>query len=647
MRSATLRKGSADVGPAGEPGDPQAPVPGWFADCMILLIACFVGVLVYSNTVSGEFVLDDNYQITANELLLQPRHAFKALTSDLWAFRGSAEETSSYYWRPTLVVWWMGNYQVFGLRSFGWHITNILLHGAVCVLAYAVLRRLAVTRRLAAGILLIFAVHPAHVESVAWISGSSDLLLAAGVLASLWCVLWALEGGSRLRWVAAIALYVPAVLSKESGVLYPALVFVAAWAKAAPGLDLRRRFVGAVVKAIPFAVVAAAYMGGRYLVLGLIGIGGNPHTSLGNVILSVPTVLAFYLRQTFFPLWIGPAYPVRPVSLANIGLLNFVVPVLVVTAATLVAWRLVRREPVRQIGLSLWLLPLLPALNIGAFFAEHIVHDRYLYLSLLGAAMVVVPGAAAGLRRFTKFGATAADTACLVGVVVLCVPLAMSTVLNNRAWLTDLDLAEAFVRSDPTSIINHTTLGLELHRAGRTPEAIASFDRAIEVGFWYKTHVFRANALMDLGRLEEAEAQLRELIPRFEQNVTAYERLADCLVRQRRPGEAADVMHAARQEHPRRRCGLTARLAVILELAGRRSEAVRELESVRGDVGVEYGPEAAMVLYQLGVFYADLGRRPEAAEALREYLAKTEGFSDQPTRAARPDAQRRLDRLDG
>jgi tetratricopeptide (TPR) repeat protein len=223
----------------------------------------------------------------------------------------------------------------------------------------------------------------------------------------------------------------------------------------------------------------------------------------------------------------------------------------------------------------------------------------------------------------------------------------MSTVLNNRAWLTDLDLAEAFVRSDPTSIINHTTLGLELHRAGRTPEAIASFDRAIEVGFWYKTHVFRANALMDLGRLEEAEAQLRELIPRFEQNVTAYERLADCLVRQRRPGEAADVMHAARQEHPRRRCGLTARLAVILELAGRRSEAVRELESVRGDVGVEYGPEAAMVLYQLGVFYADLGRRPEAAEALREYLAKTEGFSDQPTRAARPDAQRRLDRLDG
>jgi hypothetical protein len=457
--------------------------------------------------------------------------------------------------------------------------------------------------------------------------------------------LWALEGGSRLRWVAAVALYVPAVLSKESGVLYPALVFVAAWAMAAPGLSLRRRFLDAVVKAVPFALVAAAYMGGRYLVLGLFGIGGNPHTSLGNVILSVPAVIAFYLRQTFFPLWIGPGYPLRPVSLANIGLLNFVLPVLVVMVATLVAWRLVRREPVRQIGLGLWLLPLLPALNIGAFFSEHIVHDRYLYLSLLGAAMVAVPGVAAGFRRFTRLGPTAADTACLAGVVVLCVPLALSTVHHNREWLTDLDLAEAFVRSDPTSIINHTTLGLELHRAGRTKEAIAAFDDAIERGFWYKTYVFRANALMDLGRLEEAEAELRALIPQFEQNVSAYERLADCLVRQKRFDDATQLMRDARQEHPRRKCGLTARLAVILERAGRRREAVRELELVRADVGAEYGPEAAMVLFQLGAFYAQLDRPQEAVEVLREYLAKTEGFTDQPTRSARPEAERLLDRL--
>ncbi|MHC4827791.1 MAG: tetratricopeptide repeat protein [Planctomycetota bacterium] len=633
------------MGPADAPTPAQPPVPGWFADCMILLIVCFVGVIVYSNTFSGEFVLDDNYQITANELLLQPRHAWKALTSDLWAFRGSAGETSSYYWRPTLVVWWMVNYQVFGLRSFGWHVSNILLHAVVMVLAYCVLRRLAVDRRLAAAILLIFAVHPAHVESVAWVSGSSDLLLAAGVLASLWCVVGALQRPSGLRWAAAVALYVPAVLSKESGVLYPALVFVAAWAMTPSGVGARRRFVDAVVKAVPFAVVAAAYMGARFLVLGLIGIGGNPHISLGNVILSVPTVLTFYLRQTLFPLWIGPAYPVRPVSLANIGLLNFVLPALIVAAAAVVAWRLARREPDRQIGLALWLLPLVPALNIGAFFAEHIVHDRYLYLSLLGAAMVAVPAAASGLRRFSGMTAKAADTACLAGVVVLCVPLALSTVRNNRDWRTDLDLAEAFVRSDPTSIINHTTLGLELHRAGRTQDAIASFDRAIELGFWYKTHVFRANALMDLGRLDEAETELRELIPRFEQNVTAYERLADCLVRQRRPAEAADVMRDAIQEHPRRRCGLTARLAVILELAGRRSEAVRELESVRGDVGVEYGPEAAMVLYQLGVIYAQMDREAEAVEALQEYLVMTEGFTDPPSRAARPEAQRLLGRL--
>jgi tetratricopeptide (TPR) repeat protein len=628
-----------------ESTETPAAVPGWFADAMILVIAGFVAVVVYSNTIPGEFVLDDNYQIAANELLLQGRHAWKALTSDLWAFQGTAEDIGSAYWRPTLVVWWMANYRLFGLRTPGWHAGNILLHAAVLVVAYGVLRRLAIPRRLAAAILLLFAVHPAHVESVAWISGSSDLLLAMGILASLWCVLWARARPGWLPWTAAVALYVPAVLSKESGVLYPALVFVAMWATAAPGMALRRRLVTSAVATVPFAVVAAGYLAGRVLVLGLIGIGGNPQTSLGNVILSAPSVLAFYMRQTLVPFWVGPAYPLRPVTLASLGFVNFVLPAVIVLAAGLLLWRLARRDAVRQIGAAIWLLPLLPALNIGAFFSEHIVHDRYLYLSVLGALMVVVPAIAAGLRRFTD-GAAKPETACLIGAVVLCVPLAVVTVRYNRAWLTDLDLAEAFVRSDPTSTINHTTHGLELHRAGRNREAIAAFDRALELGFWYKTHVFRANALMDLGRLEEAEAQLRELIPQFKQNMTAYERLADCLGRQHRLDEAAEVLRDARREHPLRKCGLTARLAIVLVQARRRDEAVAELEAVRRDIDAEFGPEAPIVLFQLGMIYADLGREEEARAALEEYLDRTEGFVDPPTRKARPAAEKRLRRLE-
>jgi tetratricopeptide (TPR) repeat protein len=633
--------------PSADQSPEQAAVPGWFADCMILLIVSFVAAIVYGNAVSGEFVLDDNYQITANELLLQGRHAFKALTSDLWAFRGTMEDVSSFYWRPTLVVWWMVNYRLFGLQPFGWHVGNILLHAAVMVVAYGVLRRLAVPRRLAAAMLLVFAVHPAHVESVAWISGTSDLLLALGVLASLWCVLWALKRPGRLRWAAAVALYVPAVLSKESGVLYPLLVFTAVWAKAGPDLDLRRRTIAAALAAVPFAVVAGAYFAARFLILGMIGIGGNPYTSFGSVILSVPAVLTFYLRQTFLPIWVGPSYPLRPLTLGSIGLLNFVLPVLVVIVGGLLAWRLVRREPVRQIGLALWLLPLLPALNIGAFYREHIVHDRYLYLSLLGALMVVVPALAAGLRRIWSLRVTTSESICLVGAVILSVPLAVVTVRYNRAWLTDLDLAGSFIRSDPTSTMNYTLYGLELHRIGRTQEAVAAYDRALEIGFWHKTAVFRANALMDVGRFEEAERALRDLIPRIENSETAYERLADCLVRQGRLDDAETVLREARREHPRRRCGYTARLAVVLERAQRRAEAVTELESVRGEIDVEYGPASVMVLFQLGILYAESDRRPDAVEALREYLVKTEGFMDRPTREARPQAQRLLRRLEG
>jgi len=625
----------------------HAGIPGWFLDGMTLLVVLFAGLIVYSNSVSGDFVLDDTHQIVANELLLQSRRATEALTSDLWAFRGSTGEVNSYYWRPTLVVYWMVTYRLFGLRTFGWHIGNILLHAAVMVVAYGVLRQLSVSRRLAAGILLIFAVHPVHVESVAWISGSSDPLVSIGMLASLWCILSAQARPSRLKWVAAVALFVPTVLAKENGVLYPLLVFAAVWAMPRPDVEPHRRTIAAALAAVPFAVVAGAYLVGRALVLGVIGVGGSQFVSMGSVVLTIPSVLAFYLRQIFFPYWIGPSYPLRPLALPGIGLTNFVLPALIVIAAGFVVWRLVRREPVRQIGLALWLLPLLPALNIGAFSPEHIAHDRYLYLSLLGALMVVVPAAAAGLRRIRGLRAMSAETACLVAAVIVSVPLAAQTFRSNRDYLTDVTLAEAFIRSDPTSTMNYTIYGLALHRAGRTKEAIAAFDRALEIHPWHDTYVFRSAALMEVGRLEEAERDLREVISTSEKDSGAYERLADCLMRQHRLDAAEEALREARREHPLRKCGFTARLAVILAQLGRPEEALAELESVRGDVESEYGLAARMVVFQIGVLYAESGRQQEAREALGEYLETTAGFTDPPTRAARAEAQRLLRRLEG
>src|SRR5262249_47741237 len=151
----------------------------------IILIAV-VCVVVFANSLSGEFVYDDLRQIVRNPLIQDNSLIGQALTSDVWAFKGDGSIAASNYWRPTFIAWLILNFRLFGTAPLGWHVTNLLLHTVVCILAFLLMRRWNFSEFLAFAITLIFAVHPVHVESVAWVSGSPDLLFAAAFLGSLW-----------------------------------------------------------------------------------------------------------------------------------------------------------------------------------------------------------------------------------------------------------------------------------------------------------------------------------------------------------------------------------------------------------------------------------------------------------------------------
>jgi tetratricopeptide (TPR) repeat protein len=379
-------------------------------------------------------------------------------------------------------------------------------------------------------------------------------------------------------------------------------------------------------------------------VLGGIGVGGG-NVSPGSVILTAPSILAFYLRQTFFPVWIGPSYPLRQVTLANLGLANFVVPVLVLAVATAAYWALARRDRVRLLGGAIWLLFLLPALNIGAFQGERLAHDRYLYLPLLGAIMVAVSAVAAGLRRAAGMAGGAADGACLAAAAALAVPLGVRTYRYNDDWLSQVALGEAMVRSDPGSVMNHTLLGTAFHEAGAYDKAIAAFDRGLEIHPWYYAALFRARSLIEARRYEEAERALEKLIAESEQDDEAYELLCDALVRHGRLERAEAVFREARANHPQFKCRFTSGLAMILEATGRRDEALAEMELVRGGVGEEYSAPAAILLFQLGTLYQKLGRPDDARGALQEYLDRSASFPDPRIQEARQQAERALRRL--
>jgi protein O-mannosyl-transferase len=106
-----------------------------------ILIIIAVCILVFANSLYGDFVYDDLRQILRNPLIQDNSLIWKALTSDVWAFKGDGSIAASNYWRPTFTAFNIVCFRLFGANPFGWHLINIFLHAGVCILGFKSLRR--------------------------------------------------------------------------------------------------------------------------------------------------------------------------------------------------------------------------------------------------------------------------------------------------------------------------------------------------------------------------------------------------------------------------------------------------------------------------------------------------------------------------
>jgi len=604
------------------------------ADRLILLAIALASLAVYLNALGGEFVYDDRKQILDNDLIQQPGAIVRALGADVWAFKGDRPEAWSNYWRPSFVAWLALNHRCFGLDStLGWHIGSVALHALTGMLAYLLLRQIAVPRTVAASAVLVFAVHPAHVESVAWVSGAPDLLMAVSLLASWTLALTAEQRRSRGRRLAALGLFAVALLAKEAAVVFPLLL---ALSLALLGTRHRREVIRAVG---PFAALAVAYLVIRWLILGRLEIETPWRAGPPAMVLTAPELLAFYLRQSFLPWQLGPSYPLRLVTPAQLGAGNFWLPLAVVIAAALFTVWTVRRSRGALLGAALFLLPLLPAMNVNAFIPEHLVHDRYLYLPLLGVWIVVFLAGRAAL-----VGTRWIDRGVVLAALMLCPALAWQTVRYNSAWRSDVALWECGIRSDPTSAFNLAQYGNALLHAGRTAEARTALEQALALQPVAGAFIDRATIATREGRFADAERDLQRVVAAQPDNPGAYERLALVFERQKRLDEAAEVLTRGRDNVPYRRCAFTTNLAVVYYLAGRKAEALGELQSASSLVGRETTPACEMASFHLGSLLLELGRRDEAQEALRRYLDVSERRRDRQSLERREQARRLLAR---
>lgn len=610
-------------------------------DGIILLVALVLCLLAFANALRGEFVYDDGIQIAQNQFIQDGRYFGQALTSDVWAFKGDRGEAWSNYWRPLFVLWLMLNFRLFGMATLGWHLANVLLHAGVVALAYGLLRYLGLGRWSAAAIVFLFAIHPSHVESVAWISGSPDLLLALFFLGSLWLALAAQREPRPWMLPVAWLLALCAMLSKETGIVLPVVVGLALYifGDAQRARKQQTRWMEALRGALPFALIAVGYFVARWAVLRELTKEVPWERGPVELLLTTPSLILFYVRQALFPLWIGPSYPLRVVLPSTISIFNFWLPLLIVGILGYFTVQAIRQGRIQQLGLVIFLLPLLPAFNLNAFLPEQIVHDRYLYLPLLGLLMMLVPTLADALNLGENWNRSASGRAALGAGLLYALLLTAQTVRYNTAWTSELNLWSWAIRSDPGSSFNWSKYGIFLYDAERLPEAKVALDRALGIASVTDALLARADISAQENRLEDAQADLELVLSQQPQNTLAYERLALVYQRAGRLEEAAALLTHARTAVPYWHCGFTSNLAVVYYLQGDKARALAELETVPAFVEQEYSPSCRIGLYHLGELYREMGRESEGRATLQQFLAVTSTFYDERTQQFRTSAQ--------
>lgn len=595
-----------------------------------LVLVCFV---VFANTVGGEFVYDDTRQIVRNTLIQDNSLVWKALTSDVWAFKGDGTQAASNYWRPTFTLWNILCFRLFGMSPAGWHVANILLHAGVSVMAFLLLRRWEFSGAVAFAIALVFAVHPVHVESVAWIAGSPDLLFSLAFLGSLWFATSFRESRSSNHLILTVLLYAVALGAKEVGILcLPIYYFVL------KDSEPTRKKADNNTPLLALGAVAVVYFVARLGVLGAVSRPPDDAVPLGDALMSVPMMFAFYLRQIFAPVWLAINYPLTPVT--QIGAMNFFVPLVVSLAVLAGLFFLVRTSNKNRIAAAIFLLPLIPAMNATAFISEQIVHDRYLYLPLLGVLMLLVPF----VTQYVN------ERNVMITCCVIAAALSVQTFRYNTAYANELALW-TWTSAIDDSAFTSMQLGGALAEAGRNDEALAAYSAAIEKKPAIRGYLGRGRIYNSLKQYPEAEKDLIKALamPIERQEAYAmyqvYESLGIAYVEQRKLDQAASIFRESRNSLPIYKAALTEKLAIVYYQGNQKDQALKELEGAQAKARQELLPESKGVFLRLGMLYQEAGRKEEARNAFNEYLRLTASISDKNTIGYRSQASKALETL--
>lgn len=573
----------------------------------------------------GGFIWDDQDYILENQTLRD-----LSGLKDIWF---SPQATPQYY--PLVHTGYWIEYQLWGLNPTGYHVTNVLLHALAAVLLWSLLWRLAVPWAWLAAAL--FAVHPVHVESVAWITERKNVLSGVFYLAAALAYLtWsdAKAAGQRRPWAytGAFLLYVCALLSKTVTASLPAALLLVAWWKDGPQQGAPkpeespgRRWVAHILPLVPFFIVGLALSAITvWLEKHHVGAkGAEWDLSFVDRCLIAGRALWFYVGTLLWPVGLCFNYPRWTIDSGVWW--QYLYP-LSFAAVVVILWfsreRLGRGPLVAVLFFAGSLLPALGFFDVYPM-RYSFVADHFQYLASIGVIVLVAAGIswcgdwlAASTANVTAAGRRLWRPACQAAVAVLLLALVMVSRQQCRIY----DNLEALwldtIAKNPASWMAYNNLGQFYLHEHRPELAVEPLEQAIRHNPEDVSAINNLGvALVGLGRIDEAKGHYAQAIATDPLDPQAYANLGVALAKQGHREEAIESYTKAIEFDPKL-AATHHNLGLLLAEMGRLDESLRHF-----DEAVTISPE----LGSSHMSYADVlmaaGRIRDAADHYRTAIA--------------------------
>ena len=580
------------------------------AACLFLVLATLA---VYGQVLNYQFVnYDDDLYITDNPTVQN------GLTRDGLGLAF----TSSYagLWHPLTMLSHMLGCELFGLNPGGHHLINLLFHIANALLLFLWLQR--TTQAMGPSFLVaaLFALHPLHVESVAWVAERKDVLSTFFWLLTMWAYVWYVEAPRLGRYLLILLCFMLGLMSKPMLVTLPfVLLLLDYWplnrwtlngsaavshsrvsqdAKARQGISIKRL---AWEKAPLFALATLFSLVTFWAEKKIGAVQSLENVALTSRLANALVAYVTYLGKMIWPTRLAVFYPLP----GAIPLWQWLGAGLTLAFLSLLIIRQCRRRPYLLVGWLWYLGTLVPVIGLVQVGGQALA-DRYTYVPLIGLFILVAYGMAGLGPKWRP-----ARYLLPVGAAMILAALMICTWIQVQYWRDSASLFAHALQVTKDNALAHDSLGIVLLSQGQVDQAIDHFDEAVRLNPNYaKGHYNLGNALLARGEVNQAVAHYERALQIRPNYAKAHNSLGLALLSQGKMDEAIVHCEEALRLQPNY-VGALNNLGLAFLSQGKMDQAVAQFEKV-----LRFRPNSPVVHNNLGLALLSAGQDRSGPGAL-------------------------------